>query len=81
MYCSLMKVRSVSHYLPADFVRTKDYDTLSGVLLAVTGCEALFAKCDTFTPLILYPLMCLVALVNSTCFQFRSVLFVTKLNS
>ena len=28
----------------SDFVRTKDYDTLSGVLLAVTGCEALFAK-------------------------------------
>ena len=27
-----------------DFVRTKNYDTLSGVLLAVTGCEALFAK-------------------------------------
>ena len=27
-----------------DFVRTKKYDTLSGVLLAVTGCEALFAK-------------------------------------
>ena len=27
-----------------DFVRTKDYETLSGVLLAVTGCEALFAK-------------------------------------
>jgi len=27
-----------------DFVRTKQYDTLSGVLLAVTGCEALFAK-------------------------------------
>jgi KUP system potassium uptake protein len=26
------------------FVRTKNYDTLSGVLLAVTGCEALFAK-------------------------------------
>jgi KUP system potassium uptake protein len=28
----------------ADFVRTKSYDTLSGVLLAITGCEALFAK-------------------------------------
>jgi len=26
------------------FVRTKDYDILAGVLLAVTGCEALFAK-------------------------------------
>ena len=28
----------------SDFVRTKDYETLSGVLLAITGCEALFAK-------------------------------------
>lgn len=27
-----------------DFVRTGDYDILAGVLLAVTGCEALFAK-------------------------------------
>lgn len=27
------------------FVRTGDYDALAGVLLAVTGCEALFAKC------------------------------------
>lgn len=27
-----------------DFVRTKNYDTLAGVLLAITGCEALFAK-------------------------------------
>lgn len=26
------------------FVRTRDYDILAGVLLAVTGCEALFAK-------------------------------------
>ncbi|KAF7985798.1 hypothetical protein HWV62_437 [Athelia sp. TMB] len=26
------------------FVRTKDYQILSGVLLAVTGCEAMFAK-------------------------------------
>jgi hypothetical protein len=29
---------------PKDFVRTGKYDTLAGVLLAVTGCEALFAK-------------------------------------
>jgi len=28
----------------AVFVRTKDYDFLAGVLLALTGCEALFAK-------------------------------------
>lgn len=27
------------------FVRTRDYDLLAGVLLAVTGCEAIFAKC------------------------------------
>ncbi len=26
------------------FVRTGDYDLLAGVLLAVTGCEAIFAK-------------------------------------
>jgi KUP system potassium uptake protein len=26
------------------FIRTKDYDLLAGILLAVTGCEALFAK-------------------------------------
>jgi KUP system potassium uptake protein len=27
------------------FVRTGDYDILAGVLLALTGCEAIFAKC------------------------------------
>jgi hypothetical protein len=59
MYSTLMKVCSVSHWLPADFVRTKNYDTLAGVLLAITGCEALFAKYDTFTPPILYPLVVL----------------------
>lgn len=26
------------------FVRTKNFDSLAGVLLAVTGCEAIFAK-------------------------------------
>ena len=26
------------------FIRTKDYDLLSGILLAITGCEAMFAK-------------------------------------
>ena len=26
------------------FVRTGNYDILAGVLLALTGCEALFAK-------------------------------------
>ncbi|KAF5347446.1 hypothetical protein D9756_011104 [Leucocoprinus leucothites] len=30
------------------FVRTKNYDTLAGVLLAVTGCEALFANLGQF---------------------------------
>lgn len=27
-----------------DFIRTGNYDALTGVVLAVTGCEALFAK-------------------------------------
>jgi len=39
---SHLACRSINLF--ADFVRTKNYDTLSGVLLAVTGCEALFAK-------------------------------------
>ncbi|KDR82452.1 hypothetical protein GALMADRAFT_237778 [Galerina marginata CBS 339.88] len=30
------------------FVRTKDYDLLAGVLLAVTGCEAMFANLGQF---------------------------------
>ncbi|KIP04939.1 hypothetical protein PHLGIDRAFT_92762 [Phlebiopsis gigantea 11061_1 CR5-6] len=30
------------------FVRTRDYDLLAGVLLAVTGCEALFANLGQF---------------------------------
>ena len=30
---------------PLVFVRTRNYDSLAGVLLAVTGCEAMFAKC------------------------------------
>ena len=29
---------------PSGFIRTKDFDNLAGVLLAVTGCEAMFAK-------------------------------------
>lgn len=28
----------------AGFIRTKDFDYLAGVLLAITGCEAMFAK-------------------------------------
>ena len=30
------------------FVRTGDYDLLAGILLAVTGCEALFANLGQF---------------------------------
>jgi len=30
---------------PLVFVRTGKYDYLAGVLLAVTDCEAMFAKC------------------------------------
>ncbi|KAH9480360.1 High affinity potassium transporter [Psilocybe cubensis] len=30
------------------FVRTKDYDLLAGILLAVTGCEAMFANLGQF---------------------------------
>ncbi|KAF8266790.1 potassium transporter [Lactarius quietus] len=33
------------------FVRTGDYDTLAGVLLAITGCEALFANLGQFNML------------------------------
>ncbi|KAL4246797.1 Potassium transporter [Abortiporus biennis] len=33
------------------FVRTRDYDILAGVLLAVTGCEALFANLGQFNML------------------------------
>ncbi|KAK7685797.1 hypothetical protein QCA50_011143 [Cerrena zonata] len=33
------------------FVRTKDYDLLAGILLAVTGCEALFANLGQFNAL------------------------------
>jgi KUP system potassium uptake protein len=34
-----------------DFVRTGNYDTLAGVLLAITGCEALFANLGQFNML------------------------------
>ncbi|KAH9163565.1 potassium transporter [Lactarius sanguifluus] len=33
------------------FVRTRNYDTLAGVLLAITGCEALFANLGQFNML------------------------------
>lgn len=36
--------RRTNARLLVDFVRTGNYDLLAGVLLAVTGCEALFAK-------------------------------------
>jgi KUP system potassium uptake protein len=55
-----MERRGVSYRLTdlfPDFVRTKNYDTLSGVLLAVTGCEALFAK---YIPHFLFSATCLV---------------------
>ncbi|KAH9941952.1 potassium transporter [Amylocystis lapponica] len=52
------------------FVRTGDYDLLSGVLLAVTGCEALFANLGQFNMLsiqfsfccFVYPCLCLAYL-------------------
>lgn len=31
-------------FVSADFVRTGNYDLLTGVLLALTGCEAMFAR-------------------------------------
>ena len=31
-------------FLSSGFVRTGEYELLAGVLLAVTGCEAMFAK-------------------------------------
>lgn len=37
-------MRSFAEIIPSVFVRTKNYDLLNGVLLAVTGCEAMFAK-------------------------------------
>ena len=36
--------------LLSDFVRTGNYDALAGVILAVTGCEAIFANLGQFTP-------------------------------
>lgn len=52
------------------FVRTKDYDALAGVLLAVTGCEAMFANLGQFNALsiqlsfsfFVYPSLCLAYL-------------------
>ena len=35
---------ATNRVISKDFVRTGKYETLAGVLLAVTGCEALFAK-------------------------------------
>ena len=32
------------------FVRTGNYDALAGVILCVTGCEAIFANLGQFTP-------------------------------
>ena len=41
----------------AGFVRTKRYDALAGVLLALTGCEALFAKWDIAPFFLVFPLI------------------------
>ncbi|KAF8476540.1 potassium transporter [Russula ochroleuca] len=57
------------------FVRTKQYDTLSGVLLAVTGCEALFANLGQFNMLsiqisfgsFVYPSLVLAYLGQGAC--------------
>ncbi|PSR72214.1 hypothetical protein PHLCEN_2v11921 [Hermanssonia centrifuga] len=35
------------------FVRTKNYDILAGVLLALTGCEAMFASCFVYPSVVL----------------------------
>ncbi|KAJ6452540.1 potassium transporter [Mycena vitilis] len=43
------------------FVRTGDYDILAGVLLAVTGCEAIFAKYISFAGFV-YPSLVLAYL-------------------
>jgi KUP system potassium uptake protein len=52
------------------FVRTRDYDLLAGVLLSVTGCEAMFANLGQFNAMsirisfttIVYPALCLAYL-------------------
>jgi KUP system potassium uptake protein len=52
------------------FVRTRDYDLLAGVLLAVTGCEAMFANLGQFNAAsirisftgMVYPCLCLAYL-------------------
>jgi len=57
------------------FVRTKSYDTLSGVLLAITGCEALFANLGQFNMLsiqisfasFVYPSLILAYLGQGAC--------------
>jgi hypothetical protein len=55
------------------FVRTKNYDLLAGILLAITGCEALFAK---YVLLAIYAVNTaepdLLVWVNSTCCLFSS---------
>jgi len=47
---------SSTHIYILGFVRTKNFDLLAGVLLAVTGCEAMFAKyvlvSETIEPII-----------------------------
>ncbi|KIY71241.1 potassium transporter [Cylindrobasidium torrendii FP15055 ss-10] len=57
------------------FVRTKNYDILAGVLLAVTGCEALFANVGQFNTLsirisflgLVYPTIMITYLGQGAC--------------
>ncbi|KAF8318168.1 potassium transporter [Clavulina sp. PMI_390] len=49
------------------FVRTKTYDYLAGVLLALTGCEAMFANLGQFNALSIQ--------VSFSCFVFPSLVF------
>ncbi|PBK97534.1 potassium transporter [Armillaria gallica] len=48
------------------FVRTRDYDILAGVLLAITGCEAIFANVGQFNALSIQ--------ISFGCFVYPSLL-------
>jgi hypothetical protein len=59
------------------FVRTGKYDYLTGVLLALTGSEAIFAK-SVVSPLFVHSERALShpqVSANSTLYPFKSVLF------
>ncbi|PVG00638.1 potassium transporter [Serendipita vermifera] len=49
------------------FVRTKHYDVLAGVLLAVTGCEAMFANLGQFNRLSIQ--------LSFACFTYPALIF------